>query len=603
MNESLPQFVREPDPNIYLEDSYVVVDFETTNKEHGSALEFSNSLLLACWSVSPIGNGRAYRYCWADEFQQYELIQDIRAANFVVAHHAKFELGWLRRCGIDLRKVLTFDTMIGEKVIAGNRKLPLSLDATAARRGLGGKASTVSSLIKAGVCPSQIPQSALREYCEQDVALTEQIFLQQRTELQELGLLPVAYSRNLVTPVLADIEFNGMTLDATRVTETFSDYAQKYASLAKELQAAAGGINPKSPKQMREFLYGTLKFTEPTDYKGRPLLTAGGELKADKATIASLKAVTPEQKEFQRIAVELAKLKVPLQNLKKMDAICKENPSDPRVFATFNQTVTATDRLSSTGRNGGFQFHNFDRAFKPLFRSRSPGRIVCEADAPQLEFRFAAFLGNDAQAIRDILEGVDIHANTAAVFGISRQAAKARTFAPLYGATSGDARTVKYRDFFRQRYSGIFGVQQGWTYDVARDKYLRTPWGMRFYWPDTEIKSSGYVTNTTAIFNYPVQAGATAEIIPFTLRLIWDLVGYLGDSCTLVNTIHDSVIADVSTDALPEYTDIVKWAFSEGAPALFEKLYGLKITVPLGVGIKAAEFWGEGSEQKYEVFA
>jgi DNA polymerase I-like protein with 3'-5' exonuclease and polymerase domains len=599
MHPSLPRFISDPDPLVFLGDNYLVVDFETTNHEKGSALDERNALVLACWSYK----GKMHS-SWGDEFSQALLTKHIKAADFIVAHNTKFELGWLRRMGVDLRTVLPYDTMIGEKTLAGNRSLPLdkqSLDAVAARRGLGQKDSFVSKLIKAGVPTTDIPAGALESYCRQDVALTEAIFLLQRQELADLGLLPVAYVRNITTPALADIEFAGMTLAPDLVKETYTQYATAYGELEAKFSELTGGINVKSPKQLAEFTYTKLGFEQLTDYRGKILKTPSGNPKTDKETLAKLKAKTPEQKAFLKVVRELVKLKTPLQNLTKMWEICKENPDDPRVFATYNQTVTQTDRLSSTARNGGFQFHNFDRAFKKLFRSRKSGRLVCEADAPQLEFRVATLLGHDAVAKKDIQEGVDVHANTASVIGCDRQAAKPRTFKPLYGGKSGTPRELAYYEWFRNRYNGIYRTQESWTMAVARDKYLVTPWGLRFYWPDAEVSKSGYVTHTTQIFNYPIQSFATADIIPLVLVLTWHRVAELGDDeCSLVNTIHDSIIAEVEPKSLDKYTRIIVDCFTQDIYELVEAIYGIRIDVPLGVGIKAGSFWGDGDERKFE---
>lgn len=622
MHISLPEFITNPDPKVYLSDNYIVLDVETTNHEFGSALDERNALVLARWRVGgdhphAVG-GRAFGE-WADEFGQSRLLHACALSDFIVAHNAKFELGWLRRCGIDLRKVLTFDTMIGEKVIAGNRKTQLSLEASARRRGMGGKDAAAAALIKAGVNATDIPSGMLEAYCKQDVSLTESLFLAQREQLRELALLPVAYCRNLATPVLADMEFNGMTLDADRVAETFVDYSLKFGDLSEKFAKVSGGINVKSSKQMGQLIYGNpvaeitfdkkgnpvvgiagLAFEELTDHRGKVLKTAAGKPRTDKLTLSKLKAKTPEQRAFLKVAKELVKLKTPLQNLTKMNEIAKESPDDPRVFASYNQTLTQTDRLSSTGRRGGFQFHNFDRAFKRLFRARSPGRVVCEADAPQLEFRVATLLGHDAVAKADILEGVDVHAITASTLGVDRQDAKPFTFKPLYGGQSGTPRQLKYYDYFRTRYAGIYRTQSGWTMGVARDKSLVTPWGLRFYWPDAEISKSGYVTHTTQIFNYPIQSFATADIIPLTLVLVWHRIAHLEELVTLVNTIHDSIISEVEPSALAEYKQILIECFTRDIYPLVERLYGIKMDIPLGVGIKAGAYWGEGKEEKFE---
>lgn len=605
MYEQLPKFVRDPQPDIYISSSnFLVLDFECTNREHGSALDGANCLLLACWRVGQahvLHDSRNVGVCWGDEFGQHELLAAVSTADFIIAHNAKFEMQWLRRCGIDLRRVLPFDTMIAEKIIHGNVKVPLSLDATAARRGLGNKGSTVSALIKAGACPSTVPKALLEAYCHQDVALTEAVFLEQRQELQRLRLLPVMYSRCLVTPVLADIEFNGMVLDPKRVEKTHGIYTEKYASLAKKLEQATGGINPKSGKQMREHIYGALGFAELTDQRGNAIKTGAGQAKTDKHTLAALVAVTPEQKLFKELAVELVKLKVPVQNLEKMQKICEASPDDPRIFASFNQTVTQTDRLSSTARNGGFNFQNLDREFRKLFRAGAGGRVLCDADAPQLEFRVAAYLGNDTQAKADILGGVDVHAATAKFVGVSRQEAKSRTFRPLYGGRSGTPRERRYIAYFTERYSGIYRTQTEWTHRVARDKYLITATGLRFYWPDTTIKEGGYVTNTTQIFNYAIQSLATADIMPLVLVCIWHRISDLGDAAVLTNTVHDSILGDVADAAVDEYKKIVIQAFTADIYPLLKKLYGIDFDVPLGVGIKTAVNWTDTKiEEKHE---
>lgn len=603
MHPDLPDFVRNPNPEIYLNDNYVTLDFETHNHEKGSALDSRNSLVLACWRVgkdhADYGRGRDYSD-WSDEFGQSRLLVACASADYLVAHNAKFELQWLERCGIDLRRVLPACTMIFEKVLAGNRKVGLSLQATAERRGLGSKEAAASALISAGVSPEHIPGEMLESYCRQDVALTESIFLAQREELSALDLLPVAYCRNLVTPALADIEFNGMTLDAERVSAAFEDYSERYGKLQEAFAALTGGINVKSPKQMREFIYDRLKFPPVVDFRGKEVLTESGEKGTSKHVLTALKAETPEQKAFLKVANELVKLKTPLQNLVKMMAIAKESPNDPRVFAVFNQTVTQTDRLSSTGRRGGFQFQNLDRAFKRLFRARADGSVICEADAPQLEFRVAAFLGNDARAKADICSGADIHAATASTLGVSRQNAKAFTFKPLYGGTKGTPRERKYYQYFRERYDGIYRTQSAWTMEVVRTKSLTTATGLRFYWPDTEITKSGYVTNTTSIFNYAIQSLATADIMPLVLVLIWHRVSALGDGATVVNTIHDSIISEVSPNTLDAYTRILIECFTKDIYELLRGIYGIEFDVPLGVGIKAGAFWGEGEESKHE---
>ena len=590
----LPSFITNPNSSTYLSNRYVVIDFETTNIDNGTALNPGNNLVLACWRGGGVlaGHGLSGQYTqvqWGTEYDQGRLLDAISRVDFVVAHNTKFELQWLVRCGIDLRKVLCFDTMLGQYVLNGNRTGPLGLSAVAAQYGLGQKDNLVSKMIAAGICPSEIPKQLLEKYCKQDVELCEQVFLKERELLNERGQLAVAYSRNLVTPVLADMETKGMCLDKDRVLETYKDRIAGFNKTLDKFATATGGINPRSAKQVREFIYNTLGFRDVLDFRGKPTLTGAGERSTSRDTIARLVAETPEQKEFKRLALLIAKDKVPIGNLKKMKAVLDRG--DNIVYAKFNQAITQTHRLSSSGRGGGFQFHNFDRLFKRLFTARLPGRVVVEADAPQLEFRAAALLAGDEAAIAGIVAGEDIHALTAATLGLERQDAKKFTFGPLYGKNTGTKRELAYYKAFREKYPQIYKTQQAWCHEVLKKGELRMPWGMRFYWPGTKMSKTGYIDNTTSIFNYPIQSFATAEIIPLTLVMVWHLTQDL--KCDIVNTIHDSIVAEVDKTDLDKYRKIVIDCFTRDIYWLVERLYGMKLKVPLGVDIKAGTHWGE----------
>lgn len=598
----LPAFISNPNTEIYLSDNYAVIDFETTNLDRGSAVNQGNRLLLAvCYlgrshpSRDKYPHGRLVHF--GSEFEQGELLEVLGRADFLVAHNAKFELQWLKRAGCDLRTVLPYCTQIGEYVIAGNRRVQLGLGPTAARYGVGAKLQLVNALIKGGVNPEDIPQDLLREYCEEDVRLTEDIFLKQRQLMRENGLLPVFYCRNIFTPVLADMEFEGLQLDSARVDAEYRKVLGEFTEAKRELDRITGGINQNSPKQLREFLYERLKFAYPTDFRGNPIRTPGGDYAVGKGVIGLLKATTPEQRGFLDAYRRIVPLKKRIQLLESMWECCKEDGG--KVYASFNQTVTQTHRLSSSGRKWGFQFQNFPRAFKPLFRAGTEGCYLVEGDAPQLEFRVAAELGNDYRAIRAICEGVDVHQLTSKVMGLDRTSAKAYTFKPLYGGNSGTNKERAYYEAFRREYSSIYNTQRGWVYKVLADKHLRTVTGLVFYWPDTKIQGSGYITNTPSIFNYPVQSFATADIVPIVVTALWHRIGGLS-GCRLVNTIHDSVVAEVPQNMLQYYRGQLIEAFTKDVYTIVENLYGLKLKVPLGVGIKAGEHWGDGEEEKVE---
>jgi DNA polymerase I-like protein with 3'-5' exonuclease and polymerase domains len=586
----------------------VVVDFETTNILKGSPLSPDNRIVLACWQTQ----GGDVQSCFGSEFEQAELVKAVEDADFVVAHNAKFELGWLRRCGVDLRTVVTFDTMIAEYVDGGNRYnlYQLGLDTCLARHKLNPKMGVVSKMIKAGIPTEWIPESWLLKYCERDVEATHELFRVQLERLKDKGLEAINYQRNLVTPCLADIEFNGMQLDTDVVLGMEKRFEDEYAQLTDEFQRFCNGASPGSAKQMREFIYGELKFAVPRDHRGIPCLTDSGDPSTRADVLDRLKPATERQRKFLSLRTSWARLHSDLTKyMRKFGDCCRE--ADGVLHGSFNQCSTRTHRLSSSGTRYKVQFQNFNRDFKPLFRARNDGWVVGEADGAQLEFRVATHLGRDTVALNDIVSGTDIHRYTASILnevdaadvtGGQRQGAKADTFKPLYGGYSGTPAQQRYYAAFKEKYNGVAGTQVSWTQEVLEHKRLITEWGMRYYWPDTYMTKSGYILNTTSIYNYPVQAFATAEIIPVALVSAWhrmkDMRGFL------VNTVHDSIIAELPPEEVDTWHEVARQCLIHDAYDLIQKLYSVRLTVPLGAGVMVGSHWAnkqaKDSETVYE---
>jgi DNA polymerase-1 len=227
-----------------------------------------------------------------------------------------------------------------------------------------------------------------------------------------------------------------------------------------------------------------------------------------------------------------------------------------------------------------------------------------EADGVQLEFRGGAQLTGDPVAIKDIIEKKDIHKFSGSVifnkpedqiFGELRTAAKEHTFKPLFNGNSGTAREREYYKAFRKRYNVMNTTQKKWTFEVLTNGYLRTKYGMKFYWPDTKMMADGYITNSTNIFNYPIQSFCTAEIIPLSTYFIWEKLKQRGMKSYIFNSVHDSVVMYVHKDEVDEVINIVKEAFCEEVTEYLDGIYGYKMVVPLGVEIKLGTYWGDGS--------
>ncbi len=633
-----PDFLSRLDPGIYHSDNYVVLDFEidTSHGDYGNPVHPDNQMLLADWRFGPghpwyKAKGDTPKRIWGGEYDLAELIDDIEQADFLVAHQAKYELGWLNRAGLDLHNTLVFDTRIAEYVLMGNLAAgdktiaprSLSLDACCRRRGIRGKDPVVNTMMGLGINPVEMPRSWLAGRCRKDITDTETVFLDQREKLHKTNRLPVLFTRCLLTPVLADTETKGMCLDPTRVEEEYAKYLRIYEELSTEMDDMTGGINWRSSKQVAEYLYDTLKFAELKKPNGKPRRTAADKRLTDKNTLAALKATTEAQKAFVDLRGRLGQANAALtKNLEFFLGVCKEQGG---IFhAEFNQTVTATHRLSSSGirtyfemfdKEKSVQFQNLPNAFKRVMTARKPGWKIGEADGSQLEFRVAGELGNDAQIKEDIEGHHDVHKFTASVLNkcdqsavtkLQRKKAKADTFKPLYGGQEGTADQKAYYKAFKERYSDLHDTQDGWVREVLNTKMLVTPWGMRYYWPRVKESRSGYVNVGSAIYNYPVQAFATAEIIPIAVTYFWHRVHSEGldDVIILVNTVHDSLICEVHPDHMDDFRRISIQAFGEDVYNYLDKVYNIQFSVTLGAGIMLADHWAddtEGEEETYDI--
>lgn len=618
MFNALPKFLTSPDPKIYLSDNFVVVDVETTTKgDDGSPQPCwpANSMVCGSWCHGL--RGRAHNI-YGNELQMGELVEALEGADFIVAHNGKFDMGWLKRAGIDLRKLILYDTMIAEYCLNGNLKKPLSLDALSTYYLGVSKAPFINICMKGGVDPGDMPRSKLIARCNWDILQTRDLFLTQLDVICDRGMLGHVYTRCLLSAALADIESNGMHIDAETVNKRYMESATKLAAATAAVDEFTGGINPNSPKQVKEFVYEELKFKPKYKGKGRnktPIYsTRIDDLLALKATNARQRKFVQLKKEYSKYNAEVTK------NLLFFHGVATDKRPDVPdgvLYAQFNQCVTTTHRLSSSGIKRTFehllddkskpitksvQFQNFSRQFKPLFTPRKKGWSMGEADGSQLEFRVAAFLGQCPVATQAIVNNLDVHTDTMNVLceagqPITRQDAKAHTFKPLFGGMSGTKAEVTYYQWFAKHYSGIAKAQQRWIDRCQRTKEVNMIHGFTFFFPECHMGHNGYVQNSTNIKNYPVQHFATAEIIPIAVVYMWHAMKNM--ESFLVNTIHDSVISEVHPDEHQQFRDYSLHAFTNCVYHYLKEVYGVEFNVPLGIGVKIGKtHWGTGDEVK-----
>ena len=283
-----------------------------------------------------------------------------------------------------------------------------------------------------------------------------------------------------------------------------------------------------------------------------------------------------------------------------IDGIRIHTKHDDRLHVRLTQHMTATGRFS--GRDPNMQ--NMPRGgtfpVKRVFISRWEGGKIMEADFAQLEFRVAAFLSQDPVAMQEIKEGFDVHAYTAKVISeagqkISRQEAKAHTFAPLYGAT-GYGRTsaeAAYYEQFIDKYKGIGRWHRELAKEVLTYKKITTPSGRQFSFPHVKRRRDGTITDFTAVKNYPVQSLATADIVPAVLLCIDQELTKLNS--VIVNSVHDSIVIDVHPNEEQSVIRVIN-KINDALYDIIKDRFEIDFNVPLLLEAKLGYNWLEQME-------
>ena len=319
----------------------------------------------------------------------------------------------------------------------------------------------------------------------------------------------------------------------------------------------------------------------------RDVASAG--FKTDKETLAEIRdTLSGPAREFAEAYVRYNALRM---NLGTFVEGMKNNVDDKGlIHPEFMQCITATGRLSS--RNPNFQNMPRGNTFeiRKVVESRFQGGKIIEGDYSQLEFRVAGFLARDSQVYIDVGEGTDVHSYTASVIGCSRQEAKAHTFKPLYGGTTGTEDQQRYYRAFKDKYEGVTNWHDELQREAVGKRVITLPSGRQYAFPDARWTKYGTATYRTNICNYPVQGFATADLLPIALV---ELDGFFAENnlqSVICNTVHDSIVID----AHPSEIDICIKLMQEAMlclPYETNRRYNVTYDMPVGIEIKMGDNW------------
>ena len=316
--------------------------------------------------------------------------------------------------------------------------------------------------------------------------------------------------------------------------------------------------------------------------------TSEGGFRTDRFTLERVATHSVELGEFVKKITRYNALETYLSTF--VEGIKKHVKQDSFLYPNFMQCITATGRLSSRDPNFQNQPRGGTFPIRRAIASRFPGGKIIEVDFAQLEFRTAVFLAQDKQGMEDIKNGVDVHQYTAYVIGVSRQQAKGHTFKPLYGGMSGTEDEKRYYNAFKEKYADIAKWHEKLQDEAVSHKVVTLPTGREYAFPQAERMPWGGSSYSTQIKNYPVQGFATADIVPLACINIQELVDKHNLKSILINTVHDSVVADAHADEVELMIDLMRKGSSQVVNSL-QEIYGINFNVPLDTEVKAGHNW------------
>jgi DNA polymerase-1 len=414
---------------------------------------------------------------------------------------------------------------------------------------------------------NEIPVEQLRDYaCEQaDMALRLKPLLLER--IQELGMSELL--RDVEFPlieVLADMEMTGVRLNEAVLNDYKSVLEERVQALEKEIYEIAGTqFNISSPAQVGEILFDRLKIDD------KVKKTKSGKYSTSEDVLQSLKAKNPIVNKILDVRGLRKLLSTYVEALPQL-----VNPRTGRIHTTYNQTVTATGRLSSTNPNmqnipvRSDEGREIRRAFIP-----AEGNVFFSADYSQIELRLVADLSGDETMVNAFNEGADIHTLTAAriyhkqldeVLPIERSKAKTANFGILYGISAfGLSQRLEItRAEAKMLIDGYFEmfpkVREYMDLAIAKGKeqeYVTTQFGRRRMLPDINSRNAivrGF-SERNAI-NAPIQ-GTAADIIKIAMVHIFRRFKEENLRSKMIMQVHDELNFDVLPEELDRVSGIV----------------------------------------------
>jgi len=565
------------------ENEIISVDFETTSLD-----PYEADLVGVAICVKPF---EAYFLNLYKEDKRWEITEElvnILSKKKIVGQNLKYDVSVLKVNGFNLKE-LYFDTMIAAYLLNPDSrrfnlddlaKEYLDYKTTKYKEIMGNNNKSDLKLLTLG----DMDKKTVADYAGEDADIAYRLFEVLKPKLEEFDLIPLFEKIEIPTiNVLAEMEVNGVYFDLKELKELEEEYNKKLDSLLSEMQRMAGyNFNPNSPKQVGELLYDHLGLKGKRKTKSGSYSTDADSLEAlkdDHPIIEKLLEYRKYQKLLSTYIVAIPKL---------------VNKKTGRIHTSFNQTGTATGRLSSSEpnlQNLPIRDEEGERIRKTL-KAQKDSYCILSADYSQIELRVLAHITKDPTLIDAFKNDKDVHALTAAaIFGVDlkdvdqnmRRIGKTVNFALIYGSSAyglsenlgisvEDAKNFinKYFDTYKK----VKESQEESLKLAKQNGYVETIFGRKRFLKN--IKTSKSELRRIAI-NAPIQ-GSAADIMKFAMI---NLYNELPKEAKLILQVHDEVLIELPEKIANKVAKTVKYCMENA----------VKLEVPLKVDVTIGKSW------------
>jgi DNA polymerase-1 len=512
-----------------------------------------------------------------------------------VAHNAKYDYIILAKAGLKVTPLI-FDTMLAEFIIdPSSRSLGLK---NLAFVKLGEEMTHIEELIGKGkkqISMDQVAIESVAPYAVADAETTLRLIHLQEKELKRVNGEKLLDEIDLpLTPVLADMEMEGVLLDLPFFEKMSKELTKRLGEIEKQVYDSVGKpFNINSTQQLSDVLFKTLGL-EPPD-KGNK--TASGHYSTAAGVLEELSGKHPVV-DWVLEHRELSKIKSTY-----VDALPPAVDSHGRVHTSYSQTGAVTGRLSSNNPN----LQNIPIRTETGRKVRNgfiagKGNVLLSVDYSQIELRIVAHMAQDEGMLAAFRADEDIHATTAgAIYGVSPEAvtkemrrhAKAINFGLIYGMSafgltrSTDLTLAEAETFVKtyfQKFPGIKKYLDGIKKQAASQGYVETLLGRRRYFPALQSKTNPQMKNREEreAINAPIQ-GTAADIMKIAMLKIPPALKKAKLQAKMLLQVHDELVLECPKEELEKTAHVVKETMANAYP----------LSIPLSTEARYGSNWGE----------